>query len=183
VNGTVSSTQVGQLAVGDQATITVSGSTSNVFGTLTSVSKLASSSSGASTFPIVVDVTGSPSGIYGGSSATMSIVTKELQDVVVVPTSALSYSGNNTTVTLDSGGAKVTRTVTIGAASGGNTQVTSGLVVGDKIYVTEISFRAPTGGTSRAGGSSLFGGSGTSGLGGASGGSFPSGAPTGGFGG
>ncbi len=58
----------------------------------------------------------------------MSIITEELQDVVVVPTTAIHYSGNDTTVTLDSGGKKVTRPVTIGAASGGNTQVTSGLV-------------------------------------------------------
>ena len=33
-----------------------------------------------------IDVTGSPSGLYGGSSANVSIITEELQNVVVVPT-------------------------------------------------------------------------------------------------
>jgi multidrug efflux pump subunit AcrA (membrane-fusion protein) len=168
VNGTVDSTQVSQLKVGDQATITVSGSTTPVYGTVGSIGLLASTSSGVSTFPVVVDVTGSPSGLYGGSSATMSIVTEELQDVVVVPTAAIHYSGNDTSVTLDSNGTRVTRVVGIGAASGGNTQVTSGLAVGDKIYVTQITFRGGTG--SRTGRTGVFGGGGFGGGGGGFGG-------------
>jgi membrane fusion protein, macrolide-specific efflux system len=157
VNASVNSTQVGQLKVGDQATITVSGSTANVYGTVGSIGLLASTSSGVSSFPVVIDVTGSPSGLYGGSSATVSIITEELQDVVVVPTTAIHYSGSAITVTLDNGGAKVTQPVTIGAASGGNTQVTSGLKVGQKVYVTEVSFH---GGLGTRGAAGLFGGGG-----------------------
>ena len=136
VNTTVDSTQVGQLKVGDQATVTVSGSTTPIYGTVGSIGLLASTSSGVASFPVVIDVTGSPSGVYGGSSATLSIITEELQDVIVVPTTAIHYSGDSTTVTLDADGQKVTRTVVIGATSGGDTQVTSGLAVGDKVYVT-----------------------------------------------
>ena len=115
----------------------------------------------------------------------MSIITEELQDVVVVPTTAIHYSGNATTVTLDSnGGTKVTQPVTIGAASGGNTQVTSGLTVGEKIYVTEVTFRgadwAPVpgaglfggGGGGFGGGGGGFGGGGGGGFGGGGGGGF-----------
>ncbi len=182
VNATVDSTQVGQLKVGDQATITVSGSTTPVYGTVGSIGLLASTTSGVASFPVVVDVTGSPSGIYGGSSATLVITTEELQGVVVVPTAAIHYSGNDTTVLLDSGGTKVTKTVQIGAASGGDTQVTSGLSVGDKVYVTQVTFHGGLG--SGAGRSGVFGGTG-GGFGGAGrfsgGGGFPGGA--GGFGG
>ncbi len=165
VNSTVDSTQVSQVKVGDQATITVSGSTSEVFGTVATVGLLASTSSDVSSFPVVIDVTGSPSGLYGGSSATVSIITEELQDVIVVPTTAIQYSGSDTTVMLDSDGNKVSRTVGIGAASAGETQVTSGLSVGDKIYVTEVTFHGARSGT----GTGLFGRSGFSG-GGAGGG-------------
>jgi hypothetical protein len=103
----------------------------------------------------------------------MSIVTEELQDVVVVPTAAIHYSGDDTTVTLDSNGTKVSRVVGIGAASGGDTQVTSGLAVGDKIYVTEITFHGgPGSGTGRTGvfGGGGFGGGGFGGGGGGFGG-------------
>ncbi len=182
VNATVDSTQVGQLKVGDQATITVSGSTTPVYGTVGSIGLLASTTSGVASFPVVVDVTGSPSGIYGGSSATLAITTEELQGVVVVPTAAIHYSGNDTTVLLDSGGKKVTKTVQIGAASGGDTQVTSGLSVGDKVYVTQVTFHGGLG--SGSGRSGVFGGTG-GGFGGAGrfsgGGGFTGGA--GGFGG
>jgi membrane fusion protein, macrolide-specific efflux system len=158
VDATVDSTQVGQLKVGDQATITVSGSTTPVYGTVGSIGLLASTTSGVASFPVVVDVTGSPSGIYGGSSATLSITTEELQDVVVVPTAAIHYSGNDTTVLVDSDGTKVTKTVQIGAASGGDTQITSGLSAGDKVYVTEVTFHGGLG--SGSGRSGVFGGAG-----------------------
>jgi multidrug efflux pump subunit AcrA (membrane-fusion protein) len=188
VNCTVDSTQVNQVKVGDQATITVAGSTSDVFGTVGSIGLLATTTSGVSSFPVVVDVTGSPSGLFGGSSATVSIITQELQDVLVVPTTAIHYSGNGTTVTLDSGGNKVTQTVTIGAASAGQTQVTSGLSAGDKVYVTEVTFHGATG----TGGAGLFGrtggggagfGGGGGGFGGGGGGFGAGGGGGGGFGG
>ncbi len=166
VNSTVDSSQVSQVKVGDQATITVSGSTADVFGTVASVGLLASTSSNVSSFPVVIDVTGSPSGLYGGSSATVSVITQELQGVVVVPTTAIHYSGSGTTVLVDDGGTKATKTVEIGAASGGETQVTSGLSVGDKVYVTQVTFH----GGGATGGAGLFGGTGTGGFGGGGGG-------------
>jgi macrolide-specific efflux system membrane fusion protein len=172
VNTTVDSTQVSQVKVGDQATITVSGATSDIFGTVASVGLLASTTSDVASFPVVVDVTGSPSGLYGGSSATVSITTEELRDVVVVPTAALHYSGNSVSVLADEGGKKVTKVITVGAASAGDTQVLSGLAVGDKVYETEVTFRGGLRtGTSgaRAG---LFGDSGSSGFTGGAGGGF-----------
>jgi len=177
VNGTVNATDVGQVKVGDQATLTGTGASSNVYGTVASVGLLATTTSGVSSFPVVIDVTGSPSGLYGGASATISIITQELQGVIVVPTTAIHYSGNNTTVTVDYDGSKVTRTVTIGAASGSDTQVTSGLAVGDKIYVTEITFKGGLSTGSRGSGSSLFGGGGTGagGFPGGGAGGFPGG--------
>ena len=112
--------------------------------------------------------------LHGTTASTVSIITEELQGVVVVPTTAISYRGNATTVTLDSDGKKVTRDVDIGAASGGDTQVTSGLSVGEKIYVTQVTFHGGLGTGTRA---SLFGGGGTGGF---SGGGFSG---RGGFGG
>jgi multidrug efflux pump subunit AcrA (membrane-fusion protein) len=168
VNATVDSSDVSQVKVGDQATLTGTGATAAVYGTVASVGLLATTTSGVSSFPVVIDVTGSPSGLYGGATATVSIITEELQDVIVVPTTAIHYSGDSTTVTLDAKGTKASRAVTIGVASGTDTQVTGGLAVGDKIYVTEISFRGALGSGSRTGAGGLFGGG--SGGGGFSGG-------------
>ena len=120
VNASVTSASVSQIQVGDQATITVSGSTTPVYGTVGSVGLLASTTSGVSSFPVVIDVTGSPAGLYGGSTADVSIIVKELQDVVVVPTTAITYtSGAHHGARSTSNGTKTTQPVTIGTASGG----------------------------------------------------------------
>ena len=150
VNATVSSSGVSQITVGDQAVITPSGATTPVYGTVGSIGLVATTTSGVSAFPVVVNVTGSPTGLFGGTSANVSIIVKELQGVVVVPTGALTYTGGNTAVTLDDAGKKVTQPVTVGIAAAGQTQIVSGLTVGQQIYVTTVSFRSPLG-TGRTG--------------------------------
>jgi len=64
-----------------------------VYGTVGSIGVVATTTSGVSSFPVVVNVTGSPTGLFGGTSANVSIIVKELQDVVVVPSGAISYTG------------------------------------------------------------------------------------------
>jgi len=172
VNASVSSTGVSQLTVGDQATITQSGSTTPVYGTVGSIGLVATTTSGVSTFPVVIDVTGSPSGLLGGSSADVSIIVKQLQGVVVVPTGAVSYTGGTTAVTLDNAGSKVTQPVTLGIAASGETQIVSGLAAGQKIYVTTVSFRGPLGTTRTGGFGGGFGGGTGGGFGGGTGGGF-----------
>ena len=182
VNASVSSTNVALLQVGDQATITPSGATTPVYGTVGSIGLVATTTSGVSSFPVVIDVTGSPASLYGGTSANVSIIVKELQGVVVVPTTAISYTSGTASVTLDQGGAKVVQPVTTGIAAAGQTQIVSGLQAGQKIYVTTVSFRGPLGtGRSGAGGFGGFGGGGAGGFGGGGAGGFGGGG--GGFGG
>jgi membrane fusion protein, macrolide-specific efflux system len=176
VNATVDDTQVGEVKQGDQVVITPSGSTTNVYGTVSSVGLIASSSSTVATFPVSIAVTGSPTGIYAGSTATLSIVVEQLNNVIQVPTAAISYSGGQSTVTVVQNGNHVSRAVTTGVSSAGETQVTSGLASGEKVLEQVVKFN----GTAGAGGRSLFGG-GTTGSGGAGGARFRGGA--GGFGG
>jgi len=182
VNSTVSSSSVSQIQDGDQATITPSGATTPVYGTVGSIGVVATTTSGVSSFPVVVNVTGSPTGLFGGTSANVSIIVKELQNVVVVPSGAITYTGGTTAVTLDDAGKKVTQPVTIGIASGTDTQIVSGVGAGQKIYVTSVSFRGPLGSARTGGRTGGFGGfsGGTGGFGGGTGGF---GGGTGGFGG
>jgi membrane fusion protein, macrolide-specific efflux system len=189
VSTTVDDTQVGEVKVGDQAVITPENSTTAVYGTVTSVGLVASSSSTVAAFPVTIAVTGSPTGLYAGSTATVSIVTKEITNAVQVPTAAISYSGGNATVTAVVNGSHVVKSVTTGQVSSGYTQITSGLKSGDKVVEQVVKFNASAAG----GGRSLFGGSSSSGSTGgfsgrfSGGGGFPGGASGatggGGFGG
>ena len=157
VNTTVDDTQIGQITTGDQVDITPTGSTTPVFGTVGSISLIGSQSSNVTTFPVVVDVTGNPTGLFAGSSADVSIIVKQLNDVTEVPTGAISYgtNGQATVTQVTSGGAHVVRDVTVGAAQSGETQITGGVTAGDKVLEREVTFKAPGGGTG-----SIFGGAG-----------------------
>jgi len=163
VNASVGAADVANVAKGDEVTITTTGSTTPVFGLVSSVGIVASSSSGTSAFPVVITVTGSPTGLYAGSTANVSIIYRQLSNVLVVPTLAITRTNGNSYVTLDKNGVKSQRLITVGLSSGGSTQVASGLTAGDTVVE-----RVPT---ARTGGTSGFGG-----FGGAGGG-------TGGFGG
>ena len=185
VNASVDDTQLSQIAVGDQATITPSGATTNVYGTVGSIGLLASTSTGVATFPVVINVTGSPSGIYSGATANVSIIVKELQNVVVVPTIALHYNGSSISVDVVSGGSTKAQTVTVGSASGADTQITSGLSAGERIEVPVLTFARGAGGAARLGGAGAggFGGGGFGGGGFGGGGFGGGGFGGGGFGG
>jgi membrane fusion protein, macrolide-specific efflux system len=146
VDSTVDDTEVGEIAVGDQAVITPTGSTTPVYGTVASVGMIASGSGSVASFPVTIDVTGTPSGIYAGSSAEVSIVVKQLDDVVEVPSAALSYTGAQATVTVvKSDGQHVTQAVTVGTTDSGETQITHGLSVGEKIVEREVTFTGAAG--------------------------------------
>jgi macrolide-specific efflux system membrane fusion protein len=197
VNTTVDDTQISQIAEGDQVDITLSGSgsssspatstsTAAIYGTVNSISLVGSQSSDVTTFPVVIDVTGHPAGLYAGASADASIIVKQLNNVTEVPTGAISYtSSGQATVTQVNNGAHVVKNVTVGAAENGETQITSGVSAGDKVLERQVTFKAPGGGTaglfgggagSRGGfgGRGAFGGGGglTGGGGGFTGGAF-----------
>ncbi|HXZ61793.1 MAG TPA: biotin/lipoyl-binding protein, partial [Acidimicrobiales bacterium] len=169
VNTSVDDTQIAQITDGDQADITLgtssssssasplasaagsstsSSSSSTIYGTVASISLIGSQSSDVTTFPVVIDVTGNPSGLYAGGSADVSIIVKQLNDVTEVPTGAISYTtSGQATVTEVVNGAHVVKDVTVGAAEDGETQITSGVSPGAKVLEREITFRAPSGGS------------------------------------
>jgi multidrug efflux pump subunit AcrA (membrane-fusion protein) len=167
VDATVDDTEVSQVKKGQTAAITPDGATFPVTGTVTSVSAVPSSSSGVVSFPIVVTVTGDPTGVYSGASATVAITTEKVPNVLEIPTLAITYTGSKATVEVSANGHTSTRTITAGTSYGLETQVLSGVNAGEKVVV-----RIPTfgrGGTGGGEGGTLFrnfggtGGTGTTG--------------------
>jgi multidrug efflux pump subunit AcrA (membrane-fusion protein) len=175
VNATVDSTSVDLIKAGDQAQLTVSGATDSVYGTISTVSVLSSSSSGTASYPVVVAVTGSPKGLHDGASVTATLIYKQLANVIVIPTTALHRNTDGTEyVEKVVKGKAVQTTVETGTTSGAQVEITKGLAAGD--VVQETTFRRTTTGTSSNG---TTGRTGTGG--GFGGGNFTP--PAGGFGG
>ena len=144
VNGsTITVAAVTRWTKGLQAEITPTGATQAIFGTVSSVGLVAeSSTSGSSTFPVVIDVTGKVSGVYAGSSADVSIIVKQLQNVLTVPTAAISNSNGKTSVTVVKSGKQHATAVTLGVVYGPQTQITKGLSAGEQVLVTTVRLRA-----------------------------------------
>ena len=181
VNASVDDTEVGLVKNGEQATITANGSTQPVYGTVTSVAMLASSSSTVPSYPVSIAVTGTPTGLHPGASATVAITVKQVTDAVVVPTAAIHYENGNAVVYQMDAGKQVSKQVSTGMTSGGQTQITEGLSDGDQVVVPSRATGTGTTGTGRGtGGTGGTGGRG-GGTGGFGGGGFGGG--TGGLGG
>jgi multidrug efflux pump subunit AcrA (membrane-fusion protein) len=185
IQASVDATDVGQIKAGNQVTITVGNSGQNVFGTVSSVGIVATTTSGVASFPVVVAVTGSPAGVYPGATASLQIVYKQLSDVLLVPTLAISRAGGGSTVLVQDGTKQVRTTITTGASSGGQTQVTGGLTEGQQVLVAVPTGTGNGGGTNgrtgRTGGGGFPGGGTFPGGGGfPAGGTLPGGNGTGG---
>ncbi len=80
-----------------------------VFGTVHSVSQIASNSSGTATFPVTIKVTGTPSGIYIGSTASVSILVRQVTNAIAVPTLAITDVSGQPTVRVQVDGTTVDR--------------------------------------------------------------------------
>ncbi|SER21649.1 efflux RND transporter periplasmic adaptor subunit [Microlunatus flavus] len=196
VSASVGSADLAKVKKGLQAQITTTGSTATVFGTVSSVAVMASSGSGATgagattagagaTFPVTIDVTGSRKDLYAGATATVSIVVSQRDDVLTVPTAAISTANGQTAVTRLVGTGRVSTPVTLGTSYGPTTEVTKGLADGDQVVVTipvRTAGGTPSGqssGTGGFGGRGYGGGNGGGGFGGGGygGGGFGGGAP------
>ena len=162
----VSNTDLESMKKGLQATITPTGSETPVFGTVSSIGVVATASestsgtstTGSSTFPVTIAVTGKHNELLPGSSATVQITTKQLADVVSVPTQAVSTVDGKTVVKKLVDGAQVPTEVTIGQVVGTSTVITKGLAEGDEIVVASFTARTGTGQQSQQNGG--FGGGG-----------------------
>jgi len=155
VDANVSAADVSQLKKGMQVEITPTGGGDVVYGTVSEVGVIATASdSGAAQFPVTVDVTGKPTGLYAGSTASLAITVKQATDVLAVNTQALHSEGDETFVYVIDGSKRTKRVVTVGQTYGMQTEVLTGLAEGDVVEV--VSFTAPSGNGNRDGGSNDF---------------------------
>jgi len=160
---TLTSSQVTSVKVGDTANVLVDGGTSAIAGTVSQVGPV-QSSDGTYSYPLVVSLPSSATGLFTGSTATISVVTSEAKNVLAVPTSAVTTNGTLQYVLVLSSGNLVEKKVKVGLVGYTYTQVISGLNEGDSVVLADYAEAVPTSNTATVGG---FGG--TGGFGGAGG--------------
>ena len=144
----LSTAQVGLVAVGDAVQVAVDGRSGTVGGTVTRVGPVAVSSS-SYTYPLVVSLTGlSSGGIAGGSAAQVQVQVAHADDTLVVPTSAVHTSapGRSYVIVLRSG-KQIRTTVTKGVVGQLFTQITRGLSSGAVVVLADPSQPVPSSST------------------------------------
>jgi multidrug efflux pump subunit AcrA (membrane-fusion protein) len=162
---TLTSSQVTSVKVGDSANVLVDGATTTITGTVSQVGPV-QSSDGTYSYPLVVSLPTSATGLFTGSTATISVITSQVKNVLAVPTSAVNTNGTRQYVLVLSAGTLTEKTVKVGLVGYTYTQVISGLNEGDSVVLADYAEAVPTSNTATVGGFGGFGGAGGFGGGG-----------------
>ena len=142
---TVSVSDVGEIKVGQPATITLDGSATPINGRVDSIGMLSStSSSGSASYPVTIGLAAGEPTLFAGSDAQVAITLAQVGDAVTVPTSAVEGTGAAAFVTVLQAGKPERVRVVVGAAGPVLTQVTSGLSVGEQVVLADMSTPLPT---------------------------------------
>jgi hypothetical protein len=152
VTGTISDSQVNQVAIGQPAVVTPAGTTSGLAGSVTAVGEIATVTSGVATFPVTVAVTGVHPSLRDGMSATITVIINRVVGVLTVPTTAVHTNGSTSTVQVLKNGVPTSVVVTVGAADSSRTEIQSGLAAGDTVVIATVSSSVPSTTTPARGG-------------------------------
>ncbi len=167
VQATLDSSQIPSVKVGQSATVEVDGVNGSIAGTVSQVGPVQSGESGY-TYPVVVALPGSTSGLFTGSTANVTISTGTVSNVVAVPTSAVQTLGTRAYVLELSKGQLTRKVVKVGMVGGVYTQVLSGLTPGQSVVLADYAEPVPSSNTNSlntfgglgGGGGGFFGGGG-----------------------
>jgi multidrug efflux pump subunit AcrA (membrane-fusion protein) len=155
VTAEFSESDAAKVQVGQPATVTVSALPGRELAAhVISVGVVGSSSSGVVEYPVVFAVDRSIPQLKSGMSANVSVTVSERDNVLNVPSAAVTGSGSNARVTVVANGVQSTVPVVAGLKGDTTTEIVSGVKAGQEVVTS-------TGATLFSSGSSLTGGTST----------------------
>jgi multidrug efflux pump subunit AcrA (membrane-fusion protein) len=154
-------TDTAKLRVGQPATVTVDALPSKELAAhIIAISGTATDSSGVVTYNVTFALDRSEPGIKSGMSANVDVVIGEADNVVNVPTAAVTGSGQNASVTVLRNGKQVRVPVVAGLQGDSSTAILSGLKAGEQVVLPSVTLSS-SGSTGSSGTGTLnFGGGG-----------------------
>jgi macrolide-specific efflux system membrane fusion protein len=157
--GTFTESDVSKLKVGQEATVTfdaLPGVTAD--GKVTQIQPVAATSNNVVQYPVTISFSKVPKQVRLGQTTTVEVAVGQADDVVTVPSTAISTSGGTSTVTLLRNGRQVRTPVEVGVQGTALTEIKSGVSEGDQIVPPAST--ATTGGNLRGGFGGFTGGGG-----------------------
>jgi multidrug efflux pump subunit AcrA (membrane-fusion protein) len=151
---TVSVDRVGQVAVGQPATLVPDGGRKALTGKVAYISVVPTTSSTTSdatpTYLVIVGLNQNDSNLGNGSTGSVSITTGSATAALAVPTSAVTAFGNRHTVQVIEGGGPRRVAVTVGAVGNTWTEIKGGLRAGQEVVLANVSEPLPSSATQSA---------------------------------
>ncbi|WP_162182380.1 efflux RND transporter periplasmic adaptor subunit [Nigerium massiliense] len=121
---------------GQKASITPTGTSTTVAGTVDTVGIVADQNSdGTATFPVTIRVDENSDKLYSGSKADATVTVGTFANVLTVPDTALTTQNGKSTVRLVRGTLVTPREIQAGRHFGGRVEITAGLTEADQIEV------------------------------------------------
>lgn len=143
VETTVPVDRIADLETGLRATVTPTGSAATVPGTVTRIGRLVDESADPPAYPVTVTVEQPPATMPAGAPAGVEIVVGTAEDVLTVPTSAVTR-GDVATVTVLAGAETAPREVELGAVGPLRTEIRSGLDTGEQVVLADLTLPLPS---------------------------------------
>jgi macrolide-specific efflux system membrane fusion protein len=174
VQASFSEDDTATLKLGQGATVALNALPNTpVNASVTWIASTGTSSSGVVSYTVDLDLKNPPAGLKPGQSGSVSVILKEADNTLYVPSTAVTTAGGVSTVTLVNGSTRTPKVVTVGVVGDTTTEIKSGLSAGDTVALTTATTGSsgfPTGGFpagGRGGTGGLTGGGLGAGLGGA----------------
>jgi macrolide-specific efflux system membrane fusion protein len=128
---------VTKVKIGDKATITLDAIPDKTFtGKVMSINTTGTVSSNVTSYPAVIAFDTDAAEVFSNMSAQANIITDTKPDVVLVPSSAIQTQGGQSFVRLMKNGKVEQQPVEIGASSGAQTEIISGVAEGDVVVTS-----------------------------------------------
>jgi macrolide-specific efflux system membrane fusion protein len=167
VNAAFAESDVAKLAVGQPATVTVSAlGGAQLAAHIAAVNPVASSSSSVVQYTVTFALDRANKQLKPGMTAGVSVTVAEKDNVVQVPTAAVTGTGRAARVTVQKDGVSQAVPVVAGLAGDSSTEIVSGLAVGQTYVISTTVARTTATGTGTAAPTGPRAGGGLGGLGG-----------------
>jgi HlyD family secretion protein len=136
-------TDLPNVHVGDQAAVTIDGTTTPIAGQVARIGLVSTSGTTGTTYPVTIALAGDTAALRDGAVGTVTITTASVTQALAVPSSAVHVNNGRATVTLLQGGSTKSVAVQIGAVGTTWTQIKSGLTAGQTVVVADLSQALP----------------------------------------
>jgi len=139
-------TKVPSVKAGQRATVRPDGGTGTLPATVTSVG-VAPTTTGGTAYPVTLSFTGTPPDIRDGIGAAATITTAQAQNVLAVPTTAVTRTPAGDFVTVLADGKTRRTPVRAGAVGTDYTEITQGITTGAVVVMANLDEAVPSSST------------------------------------